>query len=317
MKNKKIANTMNSVMTKQFLFLVALILVLVGAERLGAVTTWSDPTQDPPGGSIVAPVTVGVSSTTVQVVQGKISMDLLGVFGSGFIQDILSVGTSVAPTDPDINLLVDGGVGAKKYCNETGGDCFEAVDVVNMLNDTDDGITCSQNPDYSSMNGGPDDTYFNMPEFGESGYFGASSLGSVFGATANENRWDIVTVPASCKEDAGCVIRQKIYRRYTDPFFGSGWYEDRLYAVRDTEFHQEASPTGTTAEQLWSSSYSTGGGAKNGDTKSSNVIKPFSYLYLRDDANVTGGETDNDKFSAYDYTRSYGFEIYFCSEAVI
>lgn len=301
----------------QFLVLTMLALVLVSAQRISAVTTWSDPTEAPPGGSIVSPVTIGVSSSTVQIVNGKLSMDTLGVFGSAFIEGFLAVGTTSGPSTDELGLVVDGNVGATQYCDVDGNNCYEPSDVVSMLTDTDDGVVCPTSPNYSSMNRGPMDTYFNQPQYGEFGYYGASSLGSTLGYTASENRWDIVTMPASCKTDGGCIIRQKIYKKYTDPVMGSGWYEDRLYAVRDIEYRQEVSPTGASAEQLWVSSYRAGGGVKNGDTTTSNVIKPFSYLYLRDDANVEAGETDNDKFSAYDYTRSYGFEIYFCSEAAI
>ncbi len=317
MKNKILTNIVNGTAARQFLLLALLALVLVGAQRIGAATTWSDPTQDPPGGSIVAPVTVGTSSSTVQVVQGSLSMDTLGVFGSGFVKKILSVGTSTAPISEDTTLFVDGNVGAEEYCDIAGENCFTPSVVVNMLNDTDDGVSCPSEPNYTSMNQGPQTGgYFNQPVFGESGYYGASSLGSVFGATANENRWDVVSLPTDCKtnEGAGCIIRQKIYRRYALPGW-AGWYYDKLYAVRDYEYRQDTSPTGSSADQLWWSSHNAAGNKKNGDTTSSNVTKAFSYLYLRDDANVTGGETDNDKLSAYDYARTYGMEIYFCTEA--
>jgi hypothetical protein len=172
------------------------------------------------------------------------------------------------------------------------------------------------------MNGGVQTGYyFNFPlsTFGESGFYGASSYGSTFGNSSSENRWDKFNLSADCSSsDEGCIIRQKVYKRYAAPSGWSGWYQDKLYAIRDYEYRQDSS-SGATSEPLWWSSYQTKGIYKNGDNTSSSVIKPVSYLYLRDDANalvngVNVAETDNDKLSAYDLTRSYGFEIYFCTD---
>lgn len=108
---------------KQFIVLAVFAFILVGAQRLSATTTWSDPTAAPTAGSIVAPINIGVSSSTIQIIQGKLSMDTLGVFGKAFITSQLLVASTSSNVSSSINLLVDGKTASRSYCDITGTLC--------------------------------------------------------------------------------------------------------------------------------------------------------------------------------------------------
>lgn len=107
----------------------------------------------------------------------------------------------------------------------------------------------------------------------------------------------IKTIPASCKTDAGCTIKQEIY--------GS----TGLILTRQYQYIQYSS-------NKWWSSYKTAGTYLNGDTVSTDIAPGYGYLYMRDDYkySTTTVETSSDSWTFIDRTATYGMKIYICSE---
>ncbi len=102
--------------------LVVGVLLAAGGSYLFAA--WSGPTQTPPNGNVEAPVNVG------PVGQEKLGMfaALGGVFRNGGLSintSLLSDG-SASPNGAALKLDVEGAVGATKYCDENGENCFTA-----------------------------------------------------------------------------------------------------------------------------------------------------------------------------------------------
>ncbi len=98
------------------------LLLAAGGSYLFAA--WSGPTQTPPNGNVEAPVNVG------PVGQEKLGMfaALGGVFRNGGLSintSLLSDG-SASPNGAALKLDVEGAVGATKYCDENGENCFTA-----------------------------------------------------------------------------------------------------------------------------------------------------------------------------------------------
>jgi len=110
----------------------------------------------------------------------------------------------------------------------------------------------------------------------------------------------IKPVPASCKTDAGCTIKQEI-------FDSKG-----LKLTRQYQYIQYSS-------NKWWSSYTTAGAYLNGDTTSTNIIPTYGgdyALYLRDDYQHTTStvEISSDNWTFIDRTSAYGMKVYICSE---
>src|SRR3989338_9665794 len=86
---------------------------------------WTGPTQAPPGGNAPTPVHIGTSN---QVKDGGLGLNALSVFGNGYFQDNVGIGT-VSPStggEQDLKLDVEGAIGAKYYCDENGNNCSSA-----------------------------------------------------------------------------------------------------------------------------------------------------------------------------------------------
>lgn len=114
-----------------------------------------------------------------------------------------------------------------------------------------------------------------------------------------------LTIPSTCK-DGTCIIRQDIFK--VDPNNSSLAY---LYRSRDYEYFQD------TSTNKWRSSHNQGFTAVNGDTNSTNIVKPFASsstnldaLLIRDDRNTT--ENSADKWSFRDNTGSYYMNVSVC-----
>ncbi len=114
----------------------------------------------------------------------------------------------------------------------------------------------------------------------------------------------IVSIPATCKSDAGCVIKVEIYNS------GSS---TRPIVVRRYDYIQYAT-------NKWWSSHRTAGDAVNGDSVSTDIMPRYGsdtkgYLYLRDDYvyRTTTVETDSSKWTFIDRTGTWGMKAYICS----
>ncbi|MEN9649197.1 MAG: hypothetical protein RL094_164 [Candidatus Parcubacteria bacterium] len=229
-------------------------------------------------------------------------------------QVLLGTTTPVANASSTMRLVVNGGAGASEFCDPSGVNCIPWDALYDSVY-SPGGFNCSSVPTFTTLYNKETGYYFNQPVFGESGYYGASSA----------RGWQKVSMPAACSEPDGCIIRTKIYKRYSVPGWTcnnsgcTGWYEDKLYKITDTEYRQEAG----SGAQLWWSAFSTSGKLKNGDTTSSNItsgagsIESGAYN-LRDDRNATlsaDDELSNAQWSPFDSTRSYGAEVFVCTNS--
>ena len=130
---------MQKIITKTIILLAVLTLALSVNYIFAA---WTGPTEAPPGGNTPTPVHVG---TTNQVKDGGLSLDALSVFGRGWFQDSIVVNNPASTTpstggEQDLNLDVEGAIGAKYYCDENGNNCMSAPfgsGWVDITSDTD------------------------------------------------------------------------------------------------------------------------------------------------------------------------------------
>src|SRR3990167_3502990 len=98
---------------------------------------WTGPIQAPPGGNTPTPVHIG---TTNQVKDGGLGLNALSVFGNGYFQDNVGIGTVSPQAKLDVagggkGCSDSGGCGSKKggairYNNADG--CLEYCDGVNL-----------------------------------------------------------------------------------------------------------------------------------------------------------------------------------------
>src|SRR3989338_6098906 len=86
---------------------------------------WTGPIQAPPGGNTPTPVHIG---TINQVKDGGLGLNALSVFGNGYFQDNVGIGTASpsAGGEQDLKLDLEGAIGAKYYCDENGNNCSSA-----------------------------------------------------------------------------------------------------------------------------------------------------------------------------------------------
>lgn len=91
--------TMSQSLT-QIVILAGAIAVLASYQFIGA--TWTEPGSSPAGGNVPAPLTVGTSTASDQLLRGSLGVDALAVFG---------------------DAAVTGQVNAAQYCDETGSGC--------------------------------------------------------------------------------------------------------------------------------------------------------------------------------------------------
>src|SRR3989338_11225751 len=98
---------------------------------------WTGPTQAPPGGNTPTPVHIG---TTNQVKDGGLGLNAISVFGNGYFQDNVGIGTVSPQAKLDVAGKIkvgdDSGVcdstkgGTIRYNNADG--CLEYCDGVNL-----------------------------------------------------------------------------------------------------------------------------------------------------------------------------------------
>ena len=111
-------------------------------------------------------------------------------------------------------------------------------------------------------------------------------------------------IPAVCKTEAGCVIKEEVYNSKSST---------RPVVIRKYDFVQYS--TGK-----WWSSSRPAGDAVNGDTTSTDVILAYGSdslgrVYLRDDYvyKTVTVEKNPDKWTFIDRSKSYGMKVYICS----
>jgi hypothetical protein len=77
-----------------------LISISIATIGFGAAVAfaWTGPTQSPPNGNVPAPINVGTSN---QVKNGGLSVNSLAVFGNGYVQNQLTLGTGALPFQSD------------------------------------------------------------------------------------------------------------------------------------------------------------------------------------------------------------------------
>ena len=92
--------------------------LIIGSVSL-SYAAWTAPTATPPNDNVAAPI--NVSSMTQDKV-GVLTLGGLGVFGSALITS--SAGYTL-PTN--LNLGVNGKIGAKQYCDERGNNCLSIM----------------------------------------------------------------------------------------------------------------------------------------------------------------------------------------------
>jgi len=109
--------TFTTPLTK-FLTLLAIILVALSVNYLYAA--WTAPTAAPTGGNIDAPINTGANT---QLKTGGT------IFSTNLLADDLQV---LSDAVPDVGTMIadfNGDVGAARYCDETGANCFDAATV--------------------------------------------------------------------------------------------------------------------------------------------------------------------------------------------
>ncbi len=99
------------------------LLALLAYQYMGAA--WTNPPANPPNNNVPAPINVGTSTESRQVLQGALGMDSLGVFGKAYVQGDAVTATPTTLVDFD----VQGNIGADEYCDRNGTNCFTAAEV--------------------------------------------------------------------------------------------------------------------------------------------------------------------------------------------
>lgn len=96
----------------------------VAAAALGFVAiagAWRGPTHQPPAGNVAAPVNI---SSSAQSKQGTLGVGGLGVFGKAFISP-----TAGYTPAANLQLGVNGAIGASAYCDRNGQNCVTSLGV--------------------------------------------------------------------------------------------------------------------------------------------------------------------------------------------
>lgn len=101
---------------KSWLVLFLLLLLLVGADQLGA---WTIPTDTPPDGNVDAPINTG---TDLQIKSGALGVTEI-LTATGTVSKAIVIGEPPVPNN-GLKLDVNGRMGADYYCNEDGNECF-------------------------------------------------------------------------------------------------------------------------------------------------------------------------------------------------
>ncbi len=113
--------------------------------------SWVGPLSSPPDNNTPAPINVsGTSQTKTGALWGD-----GGFFtqAGGYFAGVVGIGD--ATPDGGLKLDVEGNVGAKKYCDENGNNCFNAVNAAALLGDktivTDSGYITTTASTYSKQ----------------------------------------------------------------------------------------------------------------------------------------------------------------------
>jgi len=103
--------------------------IIVGVLLVAGVTVlaaWSEPTQNPTGGNPEPPINV---SNTRQIKGGALELNANNVSANALMVSFgnVLIGTNDYPAG--LKLNVGSGVGATKYCDSTGANCFTAANL--------------------------------------------------------------------------------------------------------------------------------------------------------------------------------------------
>ncbi|MDB5258988.1 MAG: hypothetical protein JWO73_196 [Candidatus Taylorbacteria bacterium] len=269
-------------MTKSYLSIAAIICILVLA---GYSIAKAAPCGAPGTCNAAAPINVG---SGLQVKLGGLSVGSFLAAGNSLILGNLGIGTTSSPA----NLDVVGKIHASDdicITGPTGERCLSDVP-----EDTTVNLTCSTVAALDTMPTTP------TP---------ATTYSTGLTGVANREWWAPVAMPASCKTDAGCVIKEEIYTA------------KGLWGVRQFDYVQNST------NNNWWSSYQKRGNYVNGDTLATDVISRstnsndpnnITTMGMQDDKVVTTAprtvnEHSADTFTSFDTRTDAGMKIYFCS----
>ncbi|HEY4483228.1 MAG TPA: hypothetical protein VI953_03590 [Candidatus Paceibacterota bacterium] len=103
-----------------------IILGVILVAGVTALAAWNEPSQNPTGGNPEPPINV---SDTGQTKGGNLVVNNSNKYENGLLVRFgnLLVGTTEAPAG--LKLNVGSGVGATKYCDSTGANCFTAANL--------------------------------------------------------------------------------------------------------------------------------------------------------------------------------------------
>ena len=108
------------------IFSITILSLLIGFSLQIALAAWQEPTAAPPGNNIAKPVNIGPD---FQFKDGGLLVNNTGLTTVGFIVAAGSVGISTTTPASGLNLAVDGNVGAIKYCDQYGNNCYTTVEL--------------------------------------------------------------------------------------------------------------------------------------------------------------------------------------------
>jgi hypothetical protein len=292
-----------------------------------AYAAWSEPTVPPPGGNPDTPINAGTGSQTKT---GFLWTQGIGSNAGGYFATTIGVGVS-STTDPvtlGLTGVFGGKVGATEYCDNTGAECISVPEIIDGLTpEPDSDLICPTNPSISTMadlNGSrlsipyatyaadkADDAVGDDMYWYNNSFIYAKTRPSV--GTFWAGGWNTanVTIPEACKSEAGCVIKQVIYRRREYPYSSAYWSE-KAEKVKYVDYHEDSSSGFWTTTDVPK-------GATNGNTTSTNMLKSYvttvngtAYqVILRDDR--SGYDVSRGIVRPYDNWGAAGEEIYFCT----
>lgn len=258
----------------------SIILGLVIAIGATYAVAWTGPTGTPPNcptGSPGCDAPINVSANG----QTKTGALILGAAGASTtlrtVAGKAAFGTSAAiPTNV---LALFGGtagrIGAMEYCDQAGENCLDPEIVYNYVYNIGDDLVCPSTPQFNSAN----------------------NVTTRPGAVA-------IAMPTSCKDvEQGCVVIQEYWNKKNGI--------TKLASKTRNSYYQDPGDSGA---RTWSSTYRTGGTAKNGDNSTKqNIIRNQAdgRIKLLDD--YTGVEVTNSQWTAYDDSDSAGQKIFICT----
>ncbi|MBU3668640.1 MAG: hypothetical protein FGM57_01585 [Candidatus Taylorbacteria bacterium] len=110
---------------KNISFSIIVLLVLITASHVAAqASSWKPAPSNPPSNNAPAPINVG---SDTQAKDGTLGLGGLAVFGRALFSGSKTYTLPAKTTHPTFMVGVNGDVGAKRYCDQYGGNCVESL----------------------------------------------------------------------------------------------------------------------------------------------------------------------------------------------